>query len=124
MKAKEAPDRIWMACVGDVLVPGLAGFGLSCKTEKIRSEDIPYIRLDLHDKQIRALIRKAEPKPQFDKEGWPTDITPTELTYYHRSGKSLPVAFRLACDKLARDAEIARLKAKLEKAEEIIMLAS
>ena len=67
---------------------------------------------------------KAEPKPQFDKEGWPTDITPTELTYYHRSGKSLPVAFRLACDKLARDAEIARLKAKLEKAEEIIMLAS
>ena len=75
-------------------------------------------------KEAPDRMSKTEPKPQFDKEGWPTDITPTELTYYHRSGKSLPVAFRLACDKLARDAEIARLKAKLEKAEEIIMLAS
>ena len=64
MKAKEAPDRIWMACVGDVLVPGLAGFGLSCKTEKIRSEDIPYIRLDLHDKQIKALRDALEKNVQ------------------------------------------------------------
>jgi len=69
MKAKEAPDRIWMACVGDVLVPGLAGFGLSCKTEKIRSEDIPYIRLDLHDKQIKALRDALECSLSSLKQG-------------------------------------------------------
>lgn len=43
---------------------------------------------------------------QYDKDGWPNEMTETELRLYHRSAKSLPVAFREACS------EIDRLKAE------------
>ena len=55
-------------------------------------------------------------KPQFDDKGWPIDSTETEFLLYHRSGKDLSVAFRLACADIDRlEAENKRLREALEK---------
>jgi len=43
---------------------------------------------------------------QFNENGWPVEITKTELRFFHKTARSLPMAFREACkeiDQLNKD---------------------
>ena len=37
---------------------------------------------------------------QFDEKGWPVDMTETELHFFHKTVRSLPLAFREACKEI------------------------